>query len=163
MKRLKIGVVGAGTWGRNHVRTVAGLAEGELTAVSGLKMCYAAMTKGLQALGIELLVAARAMGLESALAAEQQVGGTAAVLKFLQGSVPNMPPKAYRWVGEMEEIATTFDDLGLTPKILLGAADIYRFVADTPIGKETPETVDRSRGLDGVIAALADELGVKVG
>ena len=33
MKRLKIGVVGAGTWGRNHVRTVAGLAEGELAAV----------------------------------------------------------------------------------------------------------------------------------
>ena len=33
MKRLKIGVVGAGAWGRNHVRTVAGLAEGELAAV----------------------------------------------------------------------------------------------------------------------------------
>jgi len=31
--RLKIGVVGAGAWGRNHVRTVAGLAEGELAAV----------------------------------------------------------------------------------------------------------------------------------
>src|SRR5256712_3045812 len=33
VKRLKIGVVGAGAWGRNHVRTVAGLAEGELAAV----------------------------------------------------------------------------------------------------------------------------------
>ena len=33
MKRLKIGVVGAGAWGRNHVRTVAGLVEGELAAV----------------------------------------------------------------------------------------------------------------------------------
>ena len=33
MKRLKIGVVGAGAWGRNHVRTVAGLAEAELAAV----------------------------------------------------------------------------------------------------------------------------------
>ena len=33
MTRLKIGVVGAGAWGRNHVRTVAGLAEGELAAV----------------------------------------------------------------------------------------------------------------------------------
>ena len=33
MNRLKIGVVGAGTWGRNHVRTVAGLTEGELAAV----------------------------------------------------------------------------------------------------------------------------------
>ena len=33
MTRLKIGVVGAGAWGRNHVRTVAGLAEAELAAV----------------------------------------------------------------------------------------------------------------------------------
>ncbi len=33
MKRLKVGVVGAGTWGRNHVRTVANLAEAELAAV----------------------------------------------------------------------------------------------------------------------------------
>ncbi len=33
MKRLRIGVVGAGAWGRNHVRTVAGLAEAELAAV----------------------------------------------------------------------------------------------------------------------------------
>jgi predicted dehydrogenase len=31
--KLKIGVVGAGTWGRNHVRTVAGLADAELAAV----------------------------------------------------------------------------------------------------------------------------------
>lgn len=33
MSRLKVGVVGAGAWGRNHVRTVAGLADAELAAV----------------------------------------------------------------------------------------------------------------------------------
>ena len=33
MSRLKLGVIGAGAWGRNHVRTAAGLAEGELAAV----------------------------------------------------------------------------------------------------------------------------------
>jgi predicted dehydrogenase len=33
VKRLKVGVVGAGAWGRNHVRTVATLAEAELAAV----------------------------------------------------------------------------------------------------------------------------------
>jgi len=33
VSRLRLGVIGAGTWGRNHVRTVAGLADGELTAV----------------------------------------------------------------------------------------------------------------------------------
>jgi predicted dehydrogenase len=33
VKRLKLGVIGAGAWGKNHVRTAAALAEGELTAV----------------------------------------------------------------------------------------------------------------------------------
>ena len=36
MSRLKVGVVGAGAWGRNHVRTLAGLAEVELAAVADL-------------------------------------------------------------------------------------------------------------------------------
>ncbi len=34
--RLKVGVIGAGAWGRNHVRTVAGMAEAELAAVCDL-------------------------------------------------------------------------------------------------------------------------------
>jgi 3-hydroxyisobutyrate dehydrogenase-like beta-hydroxyacid dehydrogenase len=124
---------------------------------SGLKMCYGALTKGLQALGVELLVAARALGLEQALQAEQR-DSQPEVLAWLERSVPTMPPKAYRWVGEMEEIATTFADVGLTPLILQGAADLYRFVADTPIGLETPENRDTTRDLWGVVAALAGAL-----
>lgn len=131
--------------------------EGDVGQASGLKMCYGALTKGLQALGTELLVAAQAMGLETALKAEQQ-GSLADVLGYLELTVPTMPPKAHRWVGEMEEIATCFADLGMTPRMLLGAADLYRFVAGTPIGREAPEARDRGRDLDGVVAALDEAL-----
>jgi 3-hydroxyisobutyrate dehydrogenase-like beta-hydroxyacid dehydrogenase len=127
----------------------------ELGQASGLKMCYGALTKGLTALGVELLTAARLMGLEEALRAEQRES-IPDVLSWLERQVPTMPPKAYRWVGEMEEIAVCFADLGLTPRILAGAADMYRLVAGTAIGRESPEHRDRSRGLDGVIAALAE-------
>jgi 3-hydroxyisobutyrate dehydrogenase-like beta-hydroxyacid dehydrogenase len=125
-----------------------------LGQASGFKMCYAALTKGLTALGVELLVAAKLMGLEDALRAEHRES-MPDILSWLERQVPSMPPKAYRWVGEMEEIAQTFADLGLTPNLLLGAADMYRLVTDTPIGRETPENRDRSRDLDGVINALA--------
>lgn len=131
--------------------------DGDVGQASGLKMCYGALTKGLQALGTELLVAAKLMGLEEILRAEQEQSAPD-VLGWLQRSVPTMPPKAYRWVGEMEEIAATFAGLGLTPNIFQGAADLYQFIAETPIGKESPESRDRSRGLDGVVAALADAL-----
>jgi 3-hydroxyisobutyrate dehydrogenase-like beta-hydroxyacid dehydrogenase len=69
--------------------------DGDIGQASGLKMCYGALTKGLQALGVELLVAARAMGLEEALRAEQE-GSMAEVRSWLEQSVPTMPPKAYR-------------------------------------------------------------------
>jgi len=36
VNRLRLGVIGAGAWGRNHVRTVAGLADAELAAVCDL-------------------------------------------------------------------------------------------------------------------------------
>lgn len=121
---------------------------------SGLKMCYAAMTKGLIALGAELLVAAHLMGLDDALR-DEQLESIPTVLGWLEGMMPGMPPKAYRWVGEMEEIAATFAALGMTPKMLEGAADMYRLVEKTPLGQETPETRDPNRDAYGVVAALA--------
>jgi 3-hydroxyisobutyrate dehydrogenase-like beta-hydroxyacid dehydrogenase len=134
----------------------------EIGAASGLKMCYGALTKGLQALGTELLVAADRMGLAEILRQEQRAS-IPDVLAWLERSLPTMPPKAHRWVGEMEEIAACFADLGLTPQILLGAADLSRFVAETPIGKESPETRDRDRGMDGIVAVLADAVGEPAG
>jgi 3-hydroxyisobutyrate dehydrogenase-like beta-hydroxyacid dehydrogenase len=134
---------------------------GEIGQASGFKMCYGALTKGLQALSTELLVAARLMGFEDELRSEQRET-MAQVLGWVEGSLPQMPPKAYRWVGEMREIATCFADLGMTPDILNGAAEMYRLVAGTAIGKETPETRDRNRDAAGVIAAVADSLEERI-
>jgi 3-hydroxyisobutyrate dehydrogenase-like beta-hydroxyacid dehydrogenase len=129
----------------------------EIGAASGLKMCYAAFTKGTTALATELLVAARAMGISETLEAELRSGGSDRYAS-LERSVPGMPPKAYRWVGEMEEIAATFGALGLTRKILEGAAELYRFVERTPLGQETPERRTRGTTLDEVVEILAEAL-----
>ena len=100
--------------------------DGEVGQASGLKMCYAATTRGLQALGAEILVAARLLGVEDTLRAEQELGGDlAAVRHFVERALPGMPPKAYRWIGEMEEIARCFEDLGMPGRLMLGAADVY--------------------------------------
>jgi 3-hydroxyisobutyrate dehydrogenase-like beta-hydroxyacid dehydrogenase len=131
--------------------------DGDIGQASALKMCYGALTKGLQALATELLVAARLAGVEETLR-DEQTETMAEVMGWLEGMMPIMPPKAYRWVGEMEEIGSFFADLGMTPDILNGAADIYRFVAETPVGKESPESRDPNRKLDGVIAELAAAL-----
>jgi L-threonate 2-dehydrogenase len=126
----------------------------EIGQASGLKMVYAASTKGTTALWTELLTAARAMELEEAL--RRELGDNNAVFKSAQRSIPGMPHKARRWVGEMEEIAATFEALGLTPNILQGAADMYALVSRTPLADLTP--VDPNSSLDEVLSALTEQL-----
>lgn len=104
---------------------------------SGLKMCYAALTKGLTALAVELAAAGQALGLAEPLHAEL-AASQPALLAWMTRQAPGMPPKAQRWVGEMEEIAATFAALGLTPTMLAGAADMYRLTAQAlPSGERS--------------------------
>jgi len=123
---------------------------------SGVKMCYAAMTKGTTALAVELLVAARKLGVEQALEKELRESRND-VFDWQVKNIAVMPPKAYRWVPEMQEIAKTFGELGLTRRIFEGATDIYALVAATPLGKENPEQA-RKKGRSGldVTRELAD-------
>ena len=129
-------------------------AGSEIGQASGLKMCYAALTKGTAALALELMIAAERMGLLQTLVGEWEMS-QADRYQGLQNSLPSVPTKARRWVGEMEEIAKTFGAVGLTPKIYEGAAEMYRLVGSTALADETPETIDRERTLQQVIELLA--------
>jgi L-threonate 2-dehydrogenase len=121
---------------------------------SGLKMCYASVTKGLTALASEALTAGQALGLADVLTNELR-DSQGALFQWFERQIPRMPPKAYRWVGEMEEIACTFADLGLPPQMLEGAAALYRLVGQTELGAETPEERHRGQTLEEVTGILA--------
>jgi len=123
---------------------------------SGFKMCYAALTKGTAAISTELLIAARRMGFFETMIDELQ-SSQSEQYSFMERFMHGMPPKSRRWIGEMEEIAKTFEDLGLTARIFQGAADIYRYVGETRLADETPETLDQSRTLEQVIKILAEK------
>ena len=124
---------------------------------SGLKMCYASVTKGLTALASTALTAAQALGLDDVLTSELQDSQNV-LFQWFERQIPGMPPKAYRWVGEMEEIARTFADLGLPPQMLEGAAALYQLVEQTELGAETPEERHRGQTLADVTGILADAL-----
>ena len=126
----------------------------EIGQASGMKMCYAALTKGLSALGTELLLAGAKLALLDALLAELKDSQPTA-LQWLERAVPAMPPKARRWVSEMEEIAATLEYLNLSPGYHQAAANLYRWVGETELGHERPEARDTSRKLRTVIEELA--------
>ena len=118
-------------------------------------MTYAAMTKGFGSLATALLVAAWRMGLYEDLVAEFQMS-QAARYRWIEEWLPTIPPKASRWVGEMEEIAKTLEEQGMTPLIHHGAAEMYRFIGQSPLAEETPETWDPNRTVKQMIQSLAD-------
>ena len=134
----------------------------EIGLASAIKMCYASLTKGLTALCTELLTAAELLGVSESLAEEFQLSQSVLYERMERG-LPGMPTKARRWIGEMEEISDTFADVGLTPNILTGAADMYRLVSSTHLADLSPEARDQFPTLRELITTLAEQSGKKNG
>ncbi len=109
---------------------------------SAIKMCYASQTKGITALQTAMLVAAERLGVYDELTAELS-GSQGAMLKRSEGSLKRLPSVAGRWIGEMEEIAATFEEVGVTGHFHQGAAEIFRLVtsAEPPDDGAPGETV----------------------
>jgi 3-hydroxyisobutyrate dehydrogenase-like beta-hydroxyacid dehydrogenase len=124
---------------------------------SGIKMCYAALTKGTSTLQVALLTAAESMGLTEELRQELAYS-QAAALQSMESTIPRLPPNAHRWVGEMEEIASTFAEVGVTSHFHLGAAAIYRLLQATSFANESPESIDPDRTLARTIEAAVAQL-----
>jgi len=126
----------------------------EVGQASALKMVYAASTKGSAALWTELMVAAKALGVGEELAYEFSLGRSELAEHYM-GEITSMPHRAKRWIGEMEEIAATFQDVGLTPRIFQGVADMFRLVSETSLADQTSREPDPP--LETVLEVLAKQ------
>jgi hypothetical protein len=136
------------------------LLEGGSGKASALKMSYGALTKGLMALAGGLLIAAQQNGVGAALAAEFS-DSQQELLQWVTAQLPKMPPKAYRWVAEMEEVGKTCDTGGVPGTMFRGAAEFYAFVADSPLPGAARERAGRLT-LDDVVTTLAAACQVRV-
>ena len=115
-------------------------------AASALKACYAAWTKGATALLAAIRTLARHEGVDAALLEEWR--RSQPDLAKRSEVVTVQARKAWRWVGEMEEIARAFRAAGLPEGFGLGAAELYRALERFKDAGDDPS-------LDEVIAALA--------
>lgn len=98
--------------------------EGETGQASALKMCYAAWTKGSAALLLAIRGLAEAEGVTRALLDEWAISQPG-LEDHSKAAAVSIAPKAWRFVGEMDEIATTFREAGLPDQFHIGAADLY--------------------------------------
>jgi 3-hydroxyisobutyrate dehydrogenase-like beta-hydroxyacid dehydrogenase len=95
---------------------------------SALKMAYAGTTKGLHAVMISMMLGAVRAGVGEAFAAEMK-HSQAGRLEAALAQLPMVLKKAYRWDGEMEEIAKFLRPETGGEEIFQGAAELYRALA----------------------------------
>lgn len=115
--------------------------EGAPGAASALKVCFAAWSKGETALLGSIRSLARFEGVDDALLAEwrRSMPGVAEQSEH----IVQRAWKAWRWAGEMEEIAASFDAAGI-PSGFRANAEIYRRLAGLKNTKEQPRSEDVS-------------------
>ncbi|HMH19826.1 MAG TPA: DUF1932 domain-containing protein [Burkholderiales bacterium] len=105
-------------------------------AASALKACYAGWTKGATALLAAIRALAEHEGVEAALLAEWKLSQPD--LEKRSEVVTVQARKAWRWIGEMEEIAASFEAAGLPGGFHLAAAELYRKLEAFKDGAKTP-------------------------
>jgi 3-hydroxyisobutyrate dehydrogenase-like beta-hydroxyacid dehydrogenase len=102
--------------------------DGSPVAASALKMAYAAWTKGSAALLLAALGSAGANGVEEALRAEWARSQPGLDARWQQAQ-DSAAAKGWRWVGEMNEIASTFAAAGLPSGFHEAAAEMFERAA----------------------------------
>ena len=133
----------------------------EIGTASGLKCCFASLTKGYTALAIQSFSTAHQLGVLPALEEYITAHGGKPRLEMQQKSLVSMPPKAGRWVEEMREINKTFNEDGgwEAENVFEAIAGIYDFVAEgSVLGKEHVDKRVRGTTARDVVDALGEGL-----
>jgi 3-hydroxyisobutyrate dehydrogenase-like beta-hydroxyacid dehydrogenase len=122
--------------------------DGPNGAASAMKLSYAGITKGCTAIGSAMMLGATRGGTAAALLQELSESQPM-LLNWMRGFVTRMPPKAYRWVAEMEEIARFQEDDPAAAAMYLGIARFYEQIA---AALEAPEPGDAIAQLNAFCA-----------
>ena len=122
--------------------------EGPPGAASAVKMAYASWTKGTSALIMAVRAMAAAEGVDEALLAEwdrSQPG----LRERSESAVRGSAKKAWRFVGEMEEIAATYAAAGLPDGFHRAAGEIYQRLSEFKDTKTPPSMAEVAARLTG--------------
>lgn len=115
---------------------------------SALKMCYAAWTKGSTALLTGILATADRLEVWDALAVQWERNWPG-FPEEAEGRARRVTAKAWRFAGEMDEIAATFAGAGLPDGFHAAAADLYGRMAHFKDAPATPSLEDVLGALQG--------------
>lgn len=117
--------------------------SGAIGSASALKAAYAGWTKGSAALLLAVRAYAEANGLGEQIVAEWETS-IPGLAERAEGTASRIGRKAWRFEGEMAEIAAAMEDVGLPPGFHAAAREIYRRLSDLKgVEEQSVEEVNR--------------------
>ena len=119
---------------------------GPVGAASALKMAYAGWNKGSQALLLAIRALAAREGVDEALVREWALS-MPDLAKRTEHAVAGNTKKAWRFVGEMHEIAATFASVGLPEGFHEAAAEVFQRMAHWKDAPTPPSLADVQKAL----------------
>ena len=117
------------------------IVSSEIGKASALKMCYAAYSKGTTALLCAILATAESLGVREELYQQWDMD-EAGFSKQANRRITRVTAKAWRFEGEMREIAATFHEAGMPQEFHEMAAEIYHRIAGFKDAEQAPELKD---------------------
>jgi 3-hydroxyisobutyrate dehydrogenase-like beta-hydroxyacid dehydrogenase len=110
----------------------------EIGKASALKMCYAAYSKGTTALLAAILALAEVSGVWEELSTQWERDDPG-FSEQAERRARRVTAKAWRFAGEMDEIANTFESAGLPGDFHVAAGEVYRRLDRFKNAEEFPE------------------------
>ena len=132
----------------------------EAGQASGFKMLYAGFTKGVSSLLLELLLAAKGLGLAGEIEFKYRENWPG-LMNSLERNLPGLPFRAKRRAEEMRELSLTLKSLGLESHMAGASARVLELVAglapqlEREYGRDGVEGWDYRRVLDELYRGLA--------
>jgi 3-hydroxyisobutyrate dehydrogenase-like beta-hydroxyacid dehydrogenase len=120
--------------------------DGPVGAASALKMAYAGWNKGSQALLLAIRALAAREGVDEALVREWALS-MPDLPKRTEQAVAANTKKAWRFVGEMHEIAATFASVGLPEGFHEAAAEVFQRLAHWKDAPTPPSLAEVQKAL----------------
>ena len=115
-----------------------GILGDEIGKASALKMCYAAYTKGTTALLASILALSESLGVREDLYAQWERDWPGFPVQT-ESRARRVASKAWRFAGEMDEIASTFRSAGLPDGFHAAAGEVYRRLEGFKDAGEAPD------------------------
>jgi len=124
---------------------------------SAIKICNGAWNKGAFALYTAVMLAAEKYGFTRVLRERLPISQAGTVEK-IDAALNRLPSLSGRYIGEMEQVSETYVGIGIPAGFHEGAAEIFRMLNTTSLGRERRETIDPDRDPLEVLAKLIEEL-----